>query len=537
MAARHPFSQITGSLSHLPTWLLIIGYPVFWLEMYVFRPAHGVASPLAWVLFMAVLLLVGRAEALEFKNGIQEYFRKADRFTKVYIALGFALVFFILGCVLYAAILPPHLVQESDALNYHLTLPRQHLLLGSFAHIPWSADDLFLLPVDHALAPFWLAHPVPNKFPQFLFLLGLIFVLIRLARRFGGGQWSCVVLVLFAFMGSHGFGIQMGTAMMDLVVCYLFFAALDSLLAGSVWLFTVESVFFVCSKPVAPLQIAVLAVIMLLLFWGFKRAGFRSVLWDFENPVTAQERQICTHTLKKALPGSLLLLVFVAGPFMARSFYCTGSPLFPVGVSPKAGQSLLACADFLNNSIHDGRYGRSFLDFLTHFWSLAVPDKGVNNAFDYPMGLPYLLFLGPFLFLLYRSIKNKQVSLLSLLVAASWVLWWFSAREARHLYCPVLLIFLTTAVYFKKPSKVLMTVILLALALNAVSIFRAHRADWGRPWQALVLPEDRKIMDFNEQYIREGRKDAVHLENYALAYARFPAVVTKESLPHIVGFQ
>ena len=36
------------------------------------------------------------------------------------------------------------------------------------------------------------------------------------------------MIITFCILGSHHFGIQMGTAMLDIIICYLFLAALDS---------------------------------------------------------------------------------------------------------------------------------------------------------------------------------------------------------------------------------------------------------------------------------------------------------------------
>ena len=90
-----------------------------------------------------------------------------------FVILAGLLSVLILVVGLYASLLPPHLMQESDALNYHYTIVRQHLILQSFKHIAWSHTDLFLLPINFALAPFWFESVLPNKLPQFLFFLGL----------------------------------------------------------------------------------------------------------------------------------------------------------------------------------------------------------------------------------------------------------------------------------------------------------------------------------------------------------------------------
>ena len=128
---------------------------------------------------------------------------------RIFLTVGFILGLFILTCALLAALQPPYLMQESDVMNYHMSVPRQHLILGSFAHIPWSADDLFFLPLDFALAPFWFVLPLPNKFPQFIFLLGLIGVVVNLCRELKPGGVMTSIIAVFALLGSHGHGVQM----------------------------------------------------------------------------------------------------------------------------------------------------------------------------------------------------------------------------------------------------------------------------------------------------------------------------------------
>ena len=42
------------SIAHLPTFLLLAGYPLYWLGVYVFKMGYGQTSPLAWVVFIMV---------------------------------------------------------------------------------------------------------------------------------------------------------------------------------------------------------------------------------------------------------------------------------------------------------------------------------------------------------------------------------------------------------------------------------------------------------------------------------------------------
>ena len=66
MAIHRSLGKITTPLSHLPTWFFIIGYPLFWLQLYTHSASDGVTSPLSWVLFGCVALLrhCERSEAI-----------------------------------------------------------------------------------------------------------------------------------------------------------------------------------------------------------------------------------------------------------------------------------------------------------------------------------------------------------------------------------------------------------------------------------------------------------------------------------------
>ncbi|MDO8302625.1 MAG: hypothetical protein Q7T18_05240, partial [Sedimentisphaerales bacterium] len=301
----------------------------------------------------------------------------------------------------YAALLPVHLLQESDVLNYHLSLPRQHLILESFRHISWSSADLWPLPVDFALAPYWLATEWPNKIPQFICLLGLLAVIAKLSSRLGPQSVSQALFVLFALIGSHFVGIQMGTAMLDLALCYLFFAALDSFLNGKYGWAALEFTFLFWSKPMMPLLWLALAVTMGMILWiSVRRLGLK-LRWGFEDGYPCLNPDF----KKKAggfIAGFLLLSVAIGGPFVVKSIYTAGTPIFPVGAgwitfNPQLQsatpfrQGLLQSAQEHMATKDNYGFGRSLGVVPKSLWLMAVPESGVNNSFDYPVGLPYLL--------------------------------------------------------------------------------------------------------------------------------------------------
>lgn len=550
MEGGHILRKNPVNIAHLPTFMLAIGYPVYWVLMLTHQAPKGITSSVAWwlfVLFAAFVILRERRAIAETAVDMYRRFLALNFIEKGFFSAGSCIGLFILFCAFMASLLPPHLSQESDLMNYHQSLSRQHLILGSFEHIPWSANDFFYIPIDLALAPFWFVSALPNKFPQFIFSLGIIAVIISLARWFKAGAFTAAAVSVFAFLGSHGHGIQLGTGMLDLTVCYLFLASLDSLLRRQKWLLITEVTFFLWSKSLVVLQMGALVVLLVCVFRILRITGAGRVLFDFEKAISPEDLAQIMRFMRGCLGGILIVSLGVAGPFLFKSLYYTGTPFFPVAFGmlsyhpgipegSTAWESLGRSAGFLTDSIRQDGYGRSIVDFLAHFWAIAVPAEQVNNAFDYPMGLSYLLFLGPFMFFIVRSVRKKEFPVLPWLVVCYWILWWFSVRETRHLYAPVILMFIVSSLSLRNWSKVLFVVLILAMSLNAISVYRAHRSNFFKPPDQVLRADDRHLASLSRQYHDQGRSDVVELQEHEVAYALFPVVVRGEFLPHVVSF-
>jgi len=519
-------------IAHLPTLLLVIGYPVFWIEMFSGSAHGGVTSPLAAAIFLVAVVFVfvgARASILNAWNDGLKQISSWSLFHKTALGVGVFLSGCILLCALWQSLLPPHLIQEFDALNYHITLPRQHLILGSFAHIPWSTADLYFLPVDFALAPYWLMTALPNKFPQFFFLLGLLAVAIRLVRRFSNGSWMAGIWAVFAILGTHSIGIQAGTAMLDIVIGYLLLAALDSFLSGCYVLAAVELAFYVWSKSFLPIQFLATLAGIVIIFWAAQRFGFRSAAWGF-GP--SEFFKIEGKDLKKLFFSFVILSVFIAGPFVAKSFYYTGTVLFPFGVGmllPKGmdvhatqWDSLKQATDQVLHTRDQYGSGRSWPEFIKHFWLIAVPEKGVNNRYDYPVGLMYLLLAGPFFYYFFSDLRAKILTVLPMFVVMYWGFWWMGSQQTRFLFFPLTLLFIVTIARLKEPSKVLAVTMVISLALVSLSVVRAYRGDFGKWGVEVLRDKDLKLLQMAKN-VQPGQ--TVTLDFFDAAYAAFPVDV------------
>ncbi|MBF0478516.1 MAG: hypothetical protein HQL26_03450 [Candidatus Omnitrophica bacterium] len=508
------FFTKTLSVTHLPTWFLIIGYPVYWLELYFLQPSTGYTTSLAWILFLLVVILIFLKERKNISAEFQQWqlwYGEQPVLTKSAVSIILALSAIILFVTCYASFLPPHLPQEYDALSYHITIPRQHLLRNSFQHLPWSTADFYLLPLDHGLAPFWLSTSYLNKIPQYFFCLGILFLVCRLVSRLTDHSWKSMVFVWAAVLGLHGLSIQFGTAMLDVVMLYFLLAALDSWLSGFYVLAGLELSFYVWSKSFLPIQILAIALCVMAVLWLFKQ----SMAWKKQ---------------KTFLLSFLIFSAVVAGPFLIRNFYYTGTPLFPFGVgkfhegvyqstNPVLWSSIVQRASDILTIKDQYGHGRSVKAFFEHFWMLAVPEKGVNNRFDYPLGLSYLLVLGPFMFKFFEDIKLKRFNGLSWFSLIFWASWWFGSQQSRFLFVPLVLMMIVVFSDQRFLRPIMLGGLLFSLALTALSVVRANKADFFKPPMLVLRFADKTLLEMAKTVDR-SKPTNVFIED--AAFADFP---------------
>jgi len=345
----------------------------------------GRTSVLASALFLSVMswiLISERQLIFQIFQNCKKSFSEFSIFSKLWFVIGFFLISIILGVVLVASLYPPHLLQESDSLVYHIAIPRQHLIMNSFQHLSWSTADLYLLPLDFALAPYWLVTELPNKFPQFLFSLGLIAVSANVLRYFCKGNFLAILMLIFAIWGTHGIAIQMGTAMLDIVMCYLLIAAFDSFISKRFFLSALEGAFFFWSKSFIPPQMILILVFLILVVFILKKLGLQ---WSLSFPPKGE--------LKRFSISFLMLSLIIAGPFLVKSTYYAGTPLYPFGVDlihidnelnrdPIRWKSLNDNVQVALNAKDHYGFGRSPLAFVKFLLFFSVPTGSVNNEFD-----------------------------------------------------------------------------------------------------------------------------------------------------------
>lgn len=450
-------SKLRGT--ELPLYFWLLGFVEFCLRTTV---APGLPA-LGWPTLLATCAL---AAGLEAAHGAR-WARAAREIldcARGRPVLAFCL--FLLGAELalgfFSSLKPPHLSQEFDAINYQMALPRQHLIQGTPGWISWSIADLWPMALQWGLAPVSYVFSTVNKLPQFVLTLGLVPCLYRLGQRLAPRADPLTQLMpTLAFFAGHGVMIQVGTAMMDLPALYLLALGLLAFLEKRYVVAALALAVYVASKAFYPFQIG--AAVVGGLTWAMAgRAELRPALTRFVPWLTV---------------FSLLLL---ARPAIV-SWNATGTPLFPFLTCRFAEGEY--CAPDKRAILDDSARGMLAVRtsygsgdgpaaFARHLWRVAVPTQGVNNEFDYPLGLPWLLFLTLLAFHLAAGGWRNPVTLLALLF---WALWWANAHQSRWLYPTLAFGFLATMAEQARARKVLPTLIALSFLLSLASQVRAMR--------------------------------------------------------------
>jgi len=521
------------TLSHFPTLILIAGYVAYWVELFFIDTPHGKTSFFVLLLLLILTIIYFYSQRSKFQPGTFSTSDYTPRiWGKIYFSIGFILTAIIISVGLYAALYPIHLIQESDTLFYHLMIPRQHLIRGDFTFIRWAVDDILLLPIDFALAPYSLLTALPNKIMNFPFFIGLVLIAIRLGERFSENDWLRMVVIGLALCGSTMLTIQVGTSMLDLIMCYVFLAALDSLLSKNYFMAMVEFTFYFWSKSFIPIQMILILIALICSYFILKCFGFKKVSLSFQNCLVEKNK----GALQKCLILFGLLSIVIAGPFVSKAVYHVGTPFFPLGVGliklqpPEYYQSShwAAIIESVNLLMKDARnsygVGRDVIAFFKHLWLIAVPDMNVNNSFDYPIGLVYLLVLGPFFVFLFDAFQKKIYPLLPMFIVFFWGSWWFSSQQSRFLYIPITLMIILTISLMKPPSKIFLVCILFALLVNSISFVRTHKHYLGKKPMEVLRPKDAEILKLNKKFALSPTTKEIEIKFHDVAYAQFPVI-------------
>jgi hypothetical protein len=471
-----------------PMVLWALGYIEFHLTVF-FGPRNGHTLGVSLWIAIAVLLAAlwrSRNATLRVAGMLAGEVRRAPVLFWLLCAVQ-AGMFVLAG---YEAHFPPHWPQEGDAINYHMALPRQHLFWGSLQHLPWSAADLWPLALQFGLAPVWFMGASINKWPQLLGALWAFGMILALGRKKAAHSFSGWIPALALFT-THGLMVQLGMAMLDLTNLYLALAAWHAAVHKRPFWWAAHMALYAAAKAFHPAQAGILVVAVLGYLAIFDREG------------------LTKHWRPLVFGAALAFVLFCL--MMSRSVWVSieraGTPIFPFftcmfsGVTNcqgEAGEAIRATAAGQFGTLDGYGLGRGAGAFVAHLWRISVPALGtVNNVYDYPLGLTWVLSLVLLAGSIPDWIKAKMPPPELVLAVVLWVLWWVTSQQSRWLYPFMAFALLATVHLQLRANRSLLVAILLgAGCLSIVSQARAIGTDQGasatgiQTQQELSFPSD-----------------------------------------------
>jgi|GEM_PF-3164847 len=468
--------------------LWALGYIEFHLTVF-FGPRNGHTLGVSLWIAIAVLLAAlwrSRNATLRVAGMLAGEVRRAPVLFWLLCAVQ-AGMFVLAG---YEAHFPPHWPQEGDAINYHMALPRQHLFWGSLQHLPWSAADLWPLALQFGLAPVWFMGASINKLPQLLGALWAFGMILALGRKKAAHSFSGWIPALALFT-THGLMVQLGMAMLDLTNLYLLLAAWHAAVHKRPFWWAAHMALYAAAKVFHPAQAGILVVAVLGYLAIFDREG------------------LTKHWRPLVFGAALAFVLFCL--MMSRSVWVSieraGTPIFPFftcmfsGVTNcqgEAGEAIRATAAGQFGTLDGYGLGRGAGAFVAHLWRISVPALGtVNNVYDYPLGLTWVLSLVLLAGSIPDWIKAKMPPPELVLAVVLWVLWWVTSQQSRWLYPFMAFALLATVHLQLRANRSLLVAILLgAGCLSIVSQARAIGTDQGasatgiQTQQELSFPSD-----------------------------------------------
>ena len=275
-----------------------------------------------------------------------------------------------------------------------------------------------------------------------------------------------------------------------------------------------------------------MALGVFMIFFVFKKFGMKGALWTFNRDVARGLKDQWLKQSKFIIVSFVLISGAVAGPFVVKGLYYSGTPLYPfqsgaVNINKNIDKNSIAWQSIVEQgkehlgTRNDYGSGRSGIEFIRHLWLISVPEEGTNNRYDYPFGLMYLLFVVPFFYVVLMSVKRKQFLIIPVIIIVYWFSWWIGSQQSRFLFIPIVLMFIVVSTEIQFHRRSLMVMMLIALSLVGLSVFRAHKADFGKSRYGALREKDKSLLALSE----ENPNAPVVLNYYDAAFAEVPVEV------------
>ncbi len=342
----------------------------------------------------------------------------------------------------------PYGGSESDALHYHLVLPRMYLAQHSMANLEWSIPDKYPLFFHMIfLAGFAVTGPLFVKTFVFLAHVGSLILLYRIAFRYAERPWPLWAVAVFG--GVPAIVIQAGTAMIDTLTLFFLLLSLEGFLryqrGGGLTALAASAL----SAGVVGASRAFTIAYAILLAGIFFLARWR----EGANPSSVLREAV--------LFLSAVFALYV--PWAVRAWIKTGNPVFPLGYRWFGGAGLEAGrVAGLESVASSYGVGKGLVAALMLPWNLTFHFQ----PFDYPVGPVFLAFLPLLMFFC----PWKKVALPASIAAMFGLLWFAGSQQTRYLYFPLAVSFILFAATMDAASRQVRAVRVVIGALLAVSV-------------------------------------------------------------------
>ncbi len=533
-------------LSLLPTLVLFFSYLLFLSSVYL-----GISfKPYNIILIISLFGISVYTASIVLNDIFRLFSRVRAWFRYVILGLVAELTSLFLLCG-WHSLKPIHLPQETDVLTYHLFLPLQHLAAHSLNPISWYWQEMNPMVIQWSMTPLFLIFWPPIKLGAFclqvvlscqIYLIGRLLNLSQTDAIFALGCWvltQCVYLQLGTAMFDHVNLYFITSVIIVLILLFRYKYSWRHLGTTRIMKWGGDLLFCIAGLSVAyGVSTKNLSVMVFLL-------TTIPFIFIFPKLKSLRVYRISQITLILTLLAAVIVLV----PCWLRIWRYCGNPMFPIIVGNWLVEPVVSTEDLLQLREQFGKwfrgygFGQTWKNFLITPFALGFSGNGINNRFDYPLGVPpYFCVLGLAMFAvlpkrkMYFDIKPIFVSM-----ALIYISWWFICQQTRFLYPALLLLFLGTGLLIRASryrSSIIIS-LLFWLFLNGayplISKFREERDHFftfgaKRVWENTQLSEISWGVHLADDQVPLVIKAGGHSKNALLGKVRLVAFDVVPSL-------
>jgi len=454
---------------------------IFFAFVTFFIGMIGLLSSLLFKMGFALLLLVFFSRIKKYVLYLWSFKNSKYRTNFESVLVVVLIVFVIMNFI--AALAPVH---SSDAISYHIALPKIWAEQGAITGIPHMVMSnypigLNMLFLDGFLLNGGILSELIAFYIGLLFMLGIYFFGARyFSKRIGLlGAVIFYTMPIFSVFNIRGF-VDISTGLFAFLALYLFFMWQESPRIKYVALSAISVGFAASIKTSAML----LPLVIGALFAYYSLFVKRNIKATFTNSLIFG-----------------IVAVLIMAPWTIRTFIQTGSPVYPVYNNIFGGEFFSEVLARYWIEIHTVGMGNGILDLILLPWNLTMH----SPAFGEVVGVGPL-FLATIPVILLMSKVDFKVKLLFLAAILFVLQWFFTSQNIRYIFMvyAILAVLSAYAISWMMSNKSLRSVGV--LSFGAVIFFNAA------VWAGANLDEVKVVagLDDEENFLK------LKVSNYGL---------------------